>query len=150
MMAVYSDFIPVFWSRVFSLHNLEAFRRSLPQMLVEGGTVLDMPAYQEWKEAVFTFEKSGEMEPGRLLFVLHPEDSGAVRVGVEPGAKMRSRITCVPVDSKAAFANRLSLPQEWRGLRGAELDAAIQRTAERRGVKCLLESTPPAGALPSR
>ncbi|XP_048477109.1 UPF0160 protein MYG1, mitochondrial isoform X2 [Rhincodon typus] len=63
-----------------------------------------------WKEHVFELEKQLQIETP-IKFVLYTDQQG------------QWRIQCVP-QSPNSFQNRLSLPEEWRGLRDGELSAA--------------------------
>ena len=68
---------------------------------------------------------------GSALYVLYEDERGAwrvqaVRVWVVPlcgrYAVLRPSVLQVPV-SPGSFTSRLALPETWRGLRNAELDA---------------------------
>lgn len=81
------------------------------------GHVITLPkAGIPWKEHLYNIEdEAGVADDKKVLYVLYPEKE-------EPGSKWR--IQCVSMDF-ASFQNRKSLPEPWRGLRDAELDAAL-------------------------
>ncbi|XP_059170286.1 MYG1 exonuclease-like isoform X2 [Physella acuta] len=60
-----------------------------------------------WKDHLFTLEKELDISPP-IIYVLFTDDNG------------QWRVQCVPV-SLSSFENRLSLKEEWRGLRDDEL-----------------------------
>jgi len=63
-----------------------------------------------WKEHLFELEAENNLSgDSSILYVLYTDQSGMWR------------IQCVPQRS-GSFENRLSLPQDWRGLRDAELE----------------------------
>nr|XP_006629429.2 PREDICTED: UPF0160 protein MYG1, mitochondrial [Lepisosteus oculatus] len=62
-----------------------------------------------WKEHLFSLEKELAVEP-LIKFVLYPDQSG------------QWRVQCVPMGLHT-FQNRLSLLEEWRGVRDEELSA---------------------------
>eukprot|EP00088_Acartia_fossae_P014697 TRINITY_DN1789_c0_g2_i2.p1 TRINITY_DN1789_c0_g2~~TRINITY_DN1789_c0_g2_i2.p1 ORF type:complete len:333 (+),score=41.60 TRINITY_DN1789_c0_g2_i2:42-1040(+) len=61
-----------------------------------------------WKEHLLQLEVEQGLE-GQLYYVIYTDQSG------------KWRVQCVPVSS-TAFQNRLSLPENWRGVRDAELE----------------------------
>lgn len=69
-----------------------------------------------WKEHLYNFEEEARLSPGQeVLYMLYPEKE-------EPGSKWR--IQCVS-KSLSSFENRKSMPEPWRGVRDAELDAVL-------------------------
>lgn len=60
-----------------------------------------------WKDHLFTLEKEWDI-PSPILYVLYTDQNG------------QWRVQCVPV-SLGSFENRLSLREDWRGLRNEEL-----------------------------
>lgn len=81
------------------------------------GQLITLPrAGIPWKEHLYNIEDEAGVPAGsKILFVVYPEKDG-------PGSKWR--IQCVSMDF-ASFQNRKSLPEPWRGLRDADLDAAL-------------------------
>ena len=63
-----------------------------------------------WKDHLYTLERAHAVEP-LVLFVIYTDSAKMWRV---------QAVT----EEGAAFSNRLSLPESWRGLRDAELVAA--------------------------
>ncbi|KAJ2901713.1 putative UPF0160 protein C27H6.8 [Zalerion maritima] len=65
-----------------------------------------------WKAHLYTLEEeTGEV--GKVLYVLYPE---------KPVEGAKWRVQCVP-DAADSFSSRKPLPEAWRGIRAAELDA---------------------------
>jgi len=63
-----------------------------------------------WKEHLFDLEKENGLDSGsNILYVIFMDQNGMWR------------IQCVPVRPKS-FENRLSLPEEWRGVRDQDLE----------------------------
>ena len=63
-----------------------------------------------WKEHLFELEAENNLGgDSSILYVIYRDQAAMWRV------------QCVPTTAKS-FTNRLSLPQEWRGLRDAELE----------------------------
>ncbi|KIW40287.1 uncharacterized protein PV06_07498 [Exophiala oligosperma] len=74
-----------------------------------------------WKEHLYNIEaESGLPQDKQILFVIYPEKE-------EPGSKWR--IQAVSKDM-SSFENRKSLPEPWRGVRDAELDALLGSDVE--------------------
>jgi uncharacterized UPF0160 family protein len=74
-----------------------------------------------WKEHLYNIEDEAGLAAGKkVLYVLYPEKE-------EPGSKWR--IQAVSKDF-ASFENRKSLPEPWRGLRDADLDAVLGKGVE--------------------
>jgi len=73
-----------------------------------GGRVIRLPRYCPWKDHLYTLESELSIS-GFLLYCLFEDDR-----------ERKWRITCVS-ESPQSFVNRLSLPEDWRGLRGEEL-----------------------------
>lgn len=74
-----------------------------------------------WKEHLYNIEDGATLpEDQKVLFVLYPEKE-------EPGSKWR--IQAVSKDM-ASFVNRKSLPEQWRGVRDAELDKLLGSDVE--------------------
>jgi uncharacterized UPF0160 family protein len=71
-----------------------------------------------WREHLFELENSNPEMP-KILYLIYP--GGSIQ---DPSW----RIQCCPI-APDSFQNRLSLPEEWRGLRDAGLDAAIPEAA---------------------
>jgi len=65
-----------------------------------------------WRNYLYTFEKKHSVDP-LIKFVLYTDQSGMWRV------------QAVTVEGKA-FENRLSLPEEWRGVRDADLESVTK------------------------
>lgn len=86
------------------------------------GQLLVLPrAGIPWKEHLYNIEDTAQLpENKKVLYVLYPEKE-------EPGSKWR--IQCVSKDA-ASFENRKSLPEQWRGVRDAELDAVLGNDVE--------------------
>lgn len=81
------------------------------------GQLLVLPrAGIPWKEHLYNIEQAaGLPEDKKTLYVIYPEKE-------EPGSKWR--IQAVSKDM-TSFVNRKSLPEPWRGIRDAELDALL-------------------------
>lgn len=81
------------------------------------GHVIVLPrAGIPWKEHLYDIEKANNLsEDQKVLYVLYPEKE-------DPGSKWR--IQCVSKDM-TSFVNRKSLPEQWRGVRDADLDALL-------------------------
>ena len=74
-----------------------------------------------WKEHLYDIEdEAGLPADKKILYVLYPEKE-------EPGSKWR--IQAVSKDF-ASFENRKSLPEPWRGMRDADLDAILGKDVE--------------------
>ncbi|PIN97601.1 hypothetical protein AB205_0061300 [Aquarana catesbeiana] len=70
-------------------------------MLAQGGC--------PWKEHLFQVEKELSLEK-QIKYVIYPDQSG------------KWRVQCVPTGPNT-FQNRLSLPEDWRGLRADDLSS---------------------------
>lgn len=81
------------------------------------GQLLVLPrAGIPWKEHLYNIETEAELPADqKILYVIYPEKE-------EPGSKWR--IQAVSKDF-SSFENRKSLPEPWRGVRDAELDALL-------------------------
>ncbi|KIW60765.1 hypothetical protein PV05_00957 [Exophiala xenobiotica] len=81
------------------------------------GQLLVLPrAGIPWKEHLYNIEEEAGISPEqKILYVIYPEKE-------EPGSKWR--IQAVSKDM-SSFENRKSLPEPWRGVRDAELDALL-------------------------
>ena len=74
-----------------------------------------------WKEHLYNIEEEGQLAADKkILYVLYPEKE-------EPGSKWR--IQAVSKDF-SSFENRKSLPEPWRGVRDADLDALLGDAVE--------------------
>lgn len=74
-----------------------------------------------WKEHLYNIEDEGKLAADKkILYVLYPEKE-------EPGSKWR--IQAVSKDF-SSFENRKGLPEPWRGVRDAELDALLGDAVE--------------------
>jgi uncharacterized UPF0160 family protein len=81
------------------------------------GQLLVLPrAGIPWKEHLYNIEdEAGLSADQKVLYVVYPEKE-------EPGSKWR--IQCVSI-STSSFENRKGMPEQWRGVRDAELDAVL-------------------------
>lgn len=81
------------------------------------GQLLALPkAGIPWKEHLYNIEQeAGLSEDKKILYVIYPEKD-------EPGSKWRIQAVSKDMNS---FVNRKSLPEPWRGVRDAELDAVL-------------------------
>jgi len=81
------------------------------------GQLLVLPrAGIPWKEHLYNIEtEAGLPAQQKLLYVLYPEKE-------EPSSKWRIQTVSKDMSS---FENRKSLPEPWRGVRDAELDAVL-------------------------
>ena len=88
----------------------------------QSGKLMVLPrAGIPWKEHLYNIEEAASVpEANKVLYVLYPETE-------EPGS--RWRIQAVSKDF-ASFENRKSLPEPWRGVRDADLDALLGDNAE--------------------
>lgn len=93
----------------------EAFNNRLNAHPV--GQLLVLPrAGIPWKEHLYTIEDEAGLSPDqKILYVIYPEKE-------EPGSKWRIQAVSKNLSS---FENRKSLPEPWRGVRDAELDALL-------------------------
>ena len=74
-----------------------------------------------WKEHLYQLETAAALNPEQqVLYVVYPEKE-------EPGSRWRIQAVS---KTFAGFANRKSLPEAWRGLRDAELDAQLGDAVE--------------------
>ncbi|KEF53984.1 uncharacterized protein A1O9_09779 [Exophiala aquamarina CBS 119918] len=81
------------------------------------GQLLVLPrAGIPWKEHLYNIEEEANLQADQqLLFVIYPEKE-------DPGSKWRIQAVS---KSLSSFENRKGLPEPWRGLRDAELDALL-------------------------
>lgn len=79
-----------------------------------GEILLLFPGHCPWKDHLLTIEEEQSITPG-IKYVLYTDQAG------------NWRVQCVPVHGEG-FTNRLSLPEEWRGLRDDVL-------SEKSGIK---------------
>ena len=81
------------------------------------GQLMTLPrAGIPWKEHLYEIEDEAGIAAGsKVLYVVYPEKD-------EPGSKWRIQAVS---DSLTSFQNRKSLPEPWRGVRDAELDAVL-------------------------
>uniref|UniRef100_A0A914V847 Uncharacterized protein n=1 Tax=Plectus sambesii TaxID=2011161 RepID=A0A914V847_9BILA len=78
----------------------------------EGGKVLMFAdGGAPWKEHFFQLEEDLELQDERITYVTYPDDSGMWR------------IQAIPVNKLQGFESRLPLPEKWRGVRDADLEA---------------------------
>jgi len=80
------------------------------------GQLLVLPrAGIPWKEHLYNIEDAAKLPADKILYVIYPEKE-------DPGSKWR-----IQAVSKAfsSFENRKSLPEPWRGMRDADLDAIL-------------------------
>jgi len=75
----------------------------------ESGEIMKLPQFCPWQQHLFDLES--EQEPNR---------SPLVKYVLFQDSRAGWRIQCAP-EARQGFANRLSLPQAWRGVRDAEL-----------------------------
>ncbi|KAJ9602793.1 hypothetical protein H2200_012573 [Cladophialophora chaetospira] len=74
-----------------------------------------------WKEHLYNIEDDGKLSAdSKVLYVIYPEKE-------EPGSKWR--VQAVSKDF-SSFENRKSLPEPWRGVRDADLDALLGEAVE--------------------
>jgi len=74
----------------------------------DSGAILSIDGFCPWKSHLFQLETELKLTNNELKYVIYNDTAGAYRV------------QCVPL-SESSFTNRLSLPQEWCGLRDDEL-----------------------------
>lgn len=88
----------------------------------QSGQLMALPrAGIPWKEHLYNIEDEASLpDDKKILYVLYPEKE-------EPGS--RWRIQAVSKDF-ASFENRKSLPEPWRGVRDADLDAVLGKDVE--------------------
>lgn len=81
------------------------------------GQLLVLPrAGIPWKEHLYNIEEEANLPTDqKLLFVIYPEKE-------DPGSKWRIQAVS---KSLSSFENRKGLPEPWRGVRDAELDALL-------------------------
>ncbi|KAL2436853.1 MYG1 protein [Exophiala dermatitidis] len=86
------------------------------------GQLLVLPrAGIPWKEHLYNIEdEAGLPAEKKILYVIYPEKE-------EPGSKWRIQAVSKDLSS---FENRKSLPESWRGVRDAELDALLGDNVE--------------------
>lgn len=86
------------------------------------GQLLTLPrAGVPWKEHLYNIEEEAGLTDGQqVLFVIYPEKE-------EPGSKWRIQAVSKTLSS---FENRKGLPEPWRGVRDAELDALLGNDVE--------------------
>jgi len=79
----------------------------------DSGAIVKIDRPCPWKSHVFNLEAEGVdgLNHGDLKYILYPDSNGAWRV------------QCVPLE-ECSFTNRLSLPEQYRGLRDEELSKA--------------------------
>lgn len=76
------------------------------------GRILVFNDYASWKDHLFTLEKDSSVvgtDYTPILYVIYPDESG------------KWRIQAVP-ESPESFTSRKALPEQWRGVRDADLD----------------------------
>lgn len=98
----------------------EAFQNRLNEH--PSGKILVLPrAGVPWKEHLYNLEEAHLIdEDQKLIYVLYPEKE-------EPGSKWR--IQAVSKDA-SSFESRKALPEAWRGVRDADLDALLGDAVE--------------------
>ena len=72
--------------------------------------ILELEQYIPWKDHIFDFEEENNCK-GRFIYVLYPDDMGFWRIHAVP-------------EYPGSFNTRMSLPEDWRGLRDLELSTA--------------------------
>ncbi|CAO1622714.1 unnamed protein product [Parajaminaea phylloscopi] len=79
------------------------------------GRILLFDDYAAWKSHLFDIEGTDESSgaaKGDIIYVVYPDESGKWRVQAVP-------------ESQDSFASRKALPEQWRGVRDADLDALL-------------------------
>ena len=86
------------------------------------GKIMKLPrSGVPWKEHLYDMEEKANLSPGQeVLYVVYPEKE-------DPGSRWRIQAVSKTTSS---FENRKGLPEAWRGLRDAELDAALGDAVE--------------------
>ncbi len=95
-----------------NLYSFASHITCFPFQIDPSGTIVTIDSVVPWKAHLFSIEKEQNIE-GAIKYFLYNDNAG------------NWRIQCVPI-SEHSFTNRLSLLDEWHGLRDDELSNKAQ------------------------
>ncbi len=112
----------------FFFFRIKFLFKYLKNKIHESGSVMVLERYAPWKDHLFTLEKDMNLEKDAIKYVLFEDASKSWRIQCVPANQHSFNNRLVYFFSLKLNFNillftkkRLSLPEEWRGLRDAEL-----------------------------